>query len=119
MSSTALHRSNSTPYHSEPLARPAVGVGRPANRDDAAFADAYAHLRDLAEVVVLRPGPELGDAQRGASLDDRRDADKLQQIRAGADGRFHGTILDECWRPARRRRRFGSIRQLQAESAHS
>ncbi|MDA8298278.1 MAG: DDE-type integrase/transposase/recombinase [Actinomycetota bacterium] len=29
--------------------------------------------------------------------------------------RFHGTILQECWRPAFHRRRFSSIRQLQAE----
>ena len=29
--------------------------------------------------------------------------------------RFHGTILDECWRPAFHRRRFASVRQLQAE----
>jgi transposase InsO family protein len=30
--------------------------------------------------------------------------------------RFHGTILDECWRPAFHRRCFTSIRQLQAEA---
>src|ERR1700722_11992633 len=30
--------------------------------------------------------------------------------------RFHGTILQECWRPAFHRRHFGSIRQLQAEA---
>jgi transposase InsO family protein len=30
--------------------------------------------------------------------------------------RFHGTILQECWRPAFHRRRFVSIRQLQAEA---
>jgi hypothetical protein len=30
--------------------------------------------------------------------------------------RFHGTALQECWRPAFHRRRFGSIRQLQAEA---
>lgn len=30
--------------------------------------------------------------------------------------RFHGTILQECWRPAFHRRRFSSIRQLQAEA---
>lgn len=30
--------------------------------------------------------------------------------------RFHGTILEECWRPAFHRRRFSSIRQLQAEA---
>jgi len=30
--------------------------------------------------------------------------------------RFHKTILDECWRPAFHRRRFTSIRQLQAEA---
>lgn len=30
--------------------------------------------------------------------------------------RFHGTVLQECWRPAFHRRRFGSIRQLQAEA---
>jgi transposase InsO family protein len=30
--------------------------------------------------------------------------------------RFHETILQECWRPAFHRRRFGSIRQLQAEA---
>jgi transposase InsO family protein len=30
--------------------------------------------------------------------------------------RFHDTILQECWRPAFHRRRFGSIRQLQAET---
>ena len=30
--------------------------------------------------------------------------------------RFHGTILEECWRPAFHRRRFTSIRQLQAEA---
>ena len=29
--------------------------------------------------------------------------------------RFHGTILQECWRPAFHRRHFSSIRQLQAE----
>jgi transposase InsO family protein len=29
--------------------------------------------------------------------------------------RFHGTILDECWRPAFHRRLFRSVRQLQAE----
>jgi len=29
--------------------------------------------------------------------------------------RFHGTILQECWRPAFHRRHFTSIRQLQAE----
>ncbi len=28
--------------------------------------------------------------------------------------RFHGTILQECWRPAFHRRRFASRRQLQA-----
>jgi transposase InsO family protein len=28
--------------------------------------------------------------------------------------RFHGTILQECWRPAFHRRRFTSRRQLQA-----
>jgi transposase InsO family protein len=32
--------------------------------------------------------------------------------------RFHGTILQECWRPAFHRRHFTSIRQLQAEVAH-
>jgi len=32
--------------------------------------------------------------------------------------RFHGTILQECWRPAFHRRHFTSIRQLQGE-AHS
>ena len=30
--------------------------------------------------------------------------------------RFHQTVLQECWRPAFHRRRFGSIRQLQAEA---
>ncbi len=30
--------------------------------------------------------------------------------------RFHGTILEECWRPAFHRRRFTSVRQLQAEA---
>ena len=30
--------------------------------------------------------------------------------------RFHGTILQECWRPAFHRRCFTSIRQLQAEA---
>lgn len=30
--------------------------------------------------------------------------------------RFHGTILQECWRPAFHRRRFNSVRQLQAEA---
>lgn len=30
--------------------------------------------------------------------------------------RFHGTMLQECWRPAFHRRRFGSIGQLQAEA---
>jgi len=30
--------------------------------------------------------------------------------------RFHGTALQECWRPAFHRRRFASIRQLQAEA---
>jgi transposase InsO family protein len=30
--------------------------------------------------------------------------------------RFHGTILQECWRPAFHRRRFTSIRQLQSEA---
>lgn len=30
--------------------------------------------------------------------------------------RFHGTVLQECWRPAFHRRRFSSIRQLQAEA---
>jgi transposase InsO family protein len=30
--------------------------------------------------------------------------------------RFHGTILQECWRPAFHRRRFSSIRQLQTEA---
>ncbi|HUO48774.1 MAG TPA: DDE-type integrase/transposase/recombinase [Acidimicrobiales bacterium] len=30
--------------------------------------------------------------------------------------RFHGTILQECWRPAFHRRRFVSIRQLQSEA---
>ena len=30
--------------------------------------------------------------------------------------RFHGTILQECWRPAFHRRHFSSIRQLQAEA---
>ena len=30
--------------------------------------------------------------------------------------RFHGTALQECWRPAFHRRRFGTIRQLQAEA---
>jgi hypothetical protein len=29
--------------------------------------------------------------------------------------RFQGTVLQECWRPAFHRRRFTSIRQLQAE----
>jgi transposase InsO family protein len=30
--------------------------------------------------------------------------------------RFHGTALQECWRPAFHRRRFATIRQLQAEA---
>jgi transposase InsO family protein len=30
--------------------------------------------------------------------------------------RFHGTILQECWRPAFHRRHFRSVRQLQAEA---
>ena len=30
--------------------------------------------------------------------------------------RFHGTILQECWRPAFHRRHFTSIRQLQGEA---
>jgi transposase InsO family protein len=30
--------------------------------------------------------------------------------------RFHGTILQECWRPAFHRRRFTSARQLQSEA---
>lgn len=30
--------------------------------------------------------------------------------------RFHSTVLQECWRPAFHRRRFTSIRQLQAEA---
>jgi transposase InsO family protein len=30
--------------------------------------------------------------------------------------RFQGTMLQECWRPAFHRRRFGSIRQLQTEA---
>ena len=30
--------------------------------------------------------------------------------------RFHGTALQECWRPAFHRRRFMSVRQLQAEA---
>jgi transposase InsO family protein len=30
--------------------------------------------------------------------------------------RFHGTVLQECWRPAFHRRRFTSSRQLQVEA---
>ena len=30
--------------------------------------------------------------------------------------RFHGTLLQECWRPAFHRRRFTSLRQLQSEA---
>jgi hypothetical protein len=30
--------------------------------------------------------------------------------------RFQGTALQECWRPAFHRRRFTSLRQLQAEA---
>lgn len=30
--------------------------------------------------------------------------------------RFQGTMLQECWRPAFHRRRFGGPRQLQAEA---
>jgi hypothetical protein len=30
--------------------------------------------------------------------------------------RFYETILQECWRPAFHRRRFGSLRQLQSEA---
>ena len=30
--------------------------------------------------------------------------------------RFHGTILQECWRPAFHRRAFTTVRQLHAEA---
>ncbi len=34
----------------------------------------------------------------------------------GVCERFQGTVLQECWRPAFHRRRFTSVRQLQAEA---
>lgn len=70
--------------------------------------------------VVTDNGPEFiasGFRARLAALeiDHRRIPPRSPNHNAVVE-RFHGTMLQECWRPAFHRRRFTSIRQLQAEA---
>ena len=70
--------------------------------------------------VLSDNGPEYNASAFSAALA----AKGLRHVRIPARSpnhnavveRFHGTILQECWRPAFHRRRFTSIRQLQAEA---
>ncbi|MGH9466453.1 MAG: DDE-type integrase/transposase/recombinase, partial [Terriglobales bacterium] len=70
--------------------------------------------------VLSDNGPEYNAGAFGAAVA----AKGLRHVRIPARSpnhnavveRFHQTILQECWRPAFHRRRFGSIRQLQAEA---
>jgi transposase InsO family protein len=70
--------------------------------------------------VLTDNGPEYNASAFGAAVA----AKGLTHVRIPARSpnhnavveRFHGTILQECWRPAFHRRHFTSVRQLQAEA---
>jgi transposase InsO family protein len=70
------------------------------------------------QAVITDNGPEYIASEFRAALA----AKNVRHVRIPARSpnhnavveRFHGTILQECWRPAFHRRRFTSRRQLQA-----
>jgi transposase InsO family protein len=79
----------------------------------------YRRLGVTARAVLTDNGPEY----RASTFTDALAAKQLTHQRIPARSpnhnavceRFQGTALQECWRPAFHRRRFTSIRQLQAE----
>ncbi len=70
--------------------------------------------------VLSDNGPEYAakrftDHLAEVSLDHHRIPPRSPNHNAVCE-RFQGTMLQECWRPAFHRRRFGTIRQLQSEA---
>lgn len=80
----------------------------------------YRHMGLALRAVLTDNGPEYKAAAFTAAVA----AKGLDHVRIPARSpnhnavceRFHGTILQECWRPAFHRRCFTSARQLQAEA---
>jgi transposase InsO family protein len=100
----------------------AIIVGTPTAAVTARFvADLVRHWRRHGyqiRAVITDNGPEYIASEFRAALA----AKHIRHVRIPARSpnhnavveRFHGTILQECWRPAFHRRRFTSRRQLQA-----
>jgi transposase InsO family protein len=79
----------------------------------------YRRLGITVRAVLSDNGPEyiartFTDALAAKQLDHQRIPARSPNYNAVCE-RFQGTALQECWRPAFHRRRFTSIRQLQAE----
>jgi transposase InsO family protein len=79
----------------------------------------YRRLGVTVRCVLSDNGPEykastFTDALAKKELTHRRIPPRSPNYNAVCE-RFQGTALQECWRPAFHRRRFTSIRQLQAE----
>jgi transposase InsO family protein len=79
----------------------------------------YRRLGVRVRAVLTDNGPEYSASAFTAAvaakdLDHHRIPPRSPNHNAVCE-RFHGTALQECWRPAFHRRRFTSIRQLQAE----
>lgn len=79
----------------------------------------YRRLGVTVRAVLTDNGPEYAASAFSAAvaakgLDHHRIPPRSPKHNAVCD-RFHGTALQECWRPAFHRRRFTSIRQLQIE----
>jgi transposase InsO family protein len=79
----------------------------------------FARLGIAVRAVLTDNGPEyvaraFTSALAAKSLAHHRIPPRSPNHNAVCE-RFQGTALQECWRPAFHRRRFGSVRQLQAE----
>jgi len=80
----------------------------------------WARLGHPVRAVVADNGPEYNASRFAQALADKQ----IKRVKIPARSpnhnavveRFQGTMLQECWRPAFHRRRFTSIRQLQAEA---
>ena len=82
--------------------------------------DFPAPLAPLIKIIFPRASSIAGNAAFSAALAAKTITHQRIPARSPNHNavceRFHGTALQECWRPAFHRRRFTSIRQLQAEA---
>jgi transposase InsO family protein len=99
-------------------------LGPPGGRQAAHFVDyilrRFARLGITVRAVLTDNGPEWASRQFKDHLGElglthRRIPPRSPNHNAVCE-RFQGTALQECWRPAFHRRRFLTVRQLQAEA---